>query len=525
MHKVSPYSAAAVGVLAVAIAIIIYLYKVTPSGFLPTEDKGYFITAVELPGSSSTQRTTKVVSKVEQFLLHQPGVDHVFALSGFSLIQGVNQTSSATMFVVLKPWDERRKAAEQVDGLLQSSNGYFFTQLPEAFVFAFNAPEIIGLGTTSGLELNLEDHGMNDVGKFAAIAQQYAQDLAKTGAVVGVNTTIRADAQQLYLDVDREKVKSLGVSLSDVFATLQTMLAYDYVNDFNLYGKTYHVQVEAQSQFRQRPEDIGKFYVRSASGLMVPLGSLVRTSFRAGPTVVTRFNGATSALVIGTPAPGKSSGDMLDAAEKLVRDKYDALNIGYGFSGQSFQEKESSGQGGIVFGLGLVMAFLVLAAQYESWSTPFAVMIGVPFGVLGAFLGLFVLRHPNDLYFDIGLLVVIGLEAKNAILMVEFAIEQRATGKSVEDAAVEAGRERIRPILMTSFAFILGVVPLVIATGAGASARHSLGIGVFFGMLVSTLLGVAIIPNLFIFVRKLSERMSAHPPSASALARIPAGDD
>jgi multidrug efflux pump subunit AcrB len=319
--------------------------------------------------------------------------------------------------------------------------------------------------------------------------------------------------------------------LSDVFATLQTMLAYDYVNDFNLYGKTYHVQVEAQSQFRQRPEDIGKFYVRSASGLMVPLGSLVRTSFRAGPTVVTRFNGATSALVIGTPAPGKSSGDMLDAAEKLVRDKYDALNIGYGFSGQSFQEKESSGQGGIVFGLGLVMAFLVLAAQYESWSTPFAVMIGVPFGVLGAFLGLFVLRHPNDLYFDIGLLVVIGLEAKNAILMVEFAIEQRATGKSVEDAAVEAGRERIRPILMTSFAFILGVVPLVIATGAGASARHSLGIGVFFGMLVSTLLGVAIIPNLFIFVRKLSERMSAHPPSASALARIrdvaptPAGDD
>jgi multidrug efflux pump subunit AcrB len=213
---------------------------------------------------------------------------------------------------------------------------------------------------------------------------------------------------------------------------------------------------------------------------------------------------------------------MLEAAEKLVKDKYDAMNIGYGLSGESFQEAESSGQGGVVFGLGLVMAFLVLAAQYESWSTPLAVMIGVPFGVLGAFLGLFVLHHPHDLYFDVGLLVVIGLEAKNAILMVEFAVEQRAAGRSIEEAAVEAGRERIRPILMTSFAFILGVAPLVAASGAGAAARHSLGIGVFFGMLVSTLLGVNIIPNLFIFVRKVSERMGAR--RFGAPAGLPAAD-
>jgi len=529
MHKVSPYSAAAVGVLGIAIAIIVYLYKTTPKGFLPSEDKGYFITAVELPGSSSTQRTTKVLNKVEQFLLHQPGVDHVFGLSGFSLISGVAQTSSATIFAVLKPWEERQKSSEQVDALLQAANGYFFTQIPEAFVFSFNAPEIIGLGTTSGLELNLEDHGVGDFGKFAAIAQQYAKDLGSTGAVVGVNTTIRADAQQLYLDVDRDRVKSLGVSLNDVFTTLQTMLAFDYVNDFNLYGKTYRVQVEAQSPFRQRPEDIDHFYVRSAAGTMVPLGALVHTSFRAGPTVVNRFNGFTSALVIGAPAPGRSSGEMLEAATKLIKDKYEAMNVGYGFSGQSFQESRSSGQGAVVFGLGLMMAFLVLAAQYESWSTPFAVMIGVPFGILGAFLGLFFLRHPHDLYFDVGLLVVIGLEAKNAILMVEFAVEQRHAGRSIEDAAVEAGRERIRPILMTSFAFILGVVPLVVATGAGAAARHSLGIGVFFGMLVSTLLGVDIIPNLFIFVRKWSERLEARrgkaalPPAAHAPS-APSGD-
>ncbi|HWW53625.1 MAG TPA: efflux RND transporter permease subunit, partial [Acidimicrobiales bacterium] len=522
MHRVSPYSAAAVGVLCVAVGIIVYLYRTTPSGFLPSEDKGYFITAVELPGSSSAQRTTQVLAKVEQSLLHQPGIDHVFGLSGFSLISGVNQTSSATIFSVLSPWENRPKRSEQVDGLLQASNGYFFSQIPEAFAFSFNAPEIIGLGTTSGLEMNLQDRGINNFGKFAATAQEFAQDLGKTGDVVGVNTTIRADAQQLYLDVDRDKAKSLGVSLDDVFRTLQTMLAYDYVNDFNLYGKTYRVQVEGQAPFRQRPEDLGKLYVRSASGAMVPLGSLVRISFRAGPTVVNRFNGFTSALVIGAPAPGKSSGQMLEAAEKLVKDKYEAMNIGYGLSGESFQESESSGQGGVVFGLGLVMAFLVLAAQYESWSTPLAVMIGVPFGVLGAFLGLFILHHPHDLYFDVGLLVVIGLEAKNAILMVEFAIEQRAAGRSIEDAAVEAGRERIRPILMTSFAFILGVAPLVVASGAGAAARHSLGIGVFYGMVVSTLLGVNIIPNLFIFVRKASERLGAR--RSASPAGVPARD-
>ncbi len=536
MHKISPYSGAAVLVLFVAIATIVYLYRTTPSAFLPGEDKGYFITAVELPGSASTQRTTAVLNKVEQFLLHVPGVDHVFGLSGFSLVQGgVTQTSSATIFSVMKPWDQRRDKKAQVEGELAAANGYFFTQIPEAFVFSFNPPEIIGLGTTSGLELNLQDRGINNVAKFAGIAQQYAQELGRTGSVAGVQTTIRADAQQLYLDVDREKAKSLGVQLNDVFLTLQTMLAYDYVNDFNLYGKTYHVQVEAQAPFRQRPEDIGKLYVRSSSGMMVPIGSLVQTSFRAGPTVVNRFNGFTSAPVYGTAAPGKSSGQMLAAAEKLLKDKYEAMGVGYSYSGESFQEKAASGQGLTIFALGIVMAFLVLAAQYESWSTPLAVMIGVPFGILGAFLGLALVRQfaattpANDLYFDIGLLVVIGLEAKNAILMVEFAIEERLRGTSIEDSAVIAGRARIRPILMTSFAFILGVLPLVIASGAGAGARRSLGISVFSGMVFSTLLGVNIIPNLFIFVRKLSERLAARGHAAGGVepspAPAPAGDD
>jgi multidrug efflux pump len=528
MRRVITFPIAAVGVLLVAICLIVILFKTIPTGFMPTEDKGYYIVAVELPGSASQQRTTAVIEQVENFLLHQDGVDHVFALSGFSLIQQVNQTSSGTIFAVLKPWDERKKKSQQVDGLLQQFNGWAFMKIPEAIVFGINAPEINGLGTTSGLELRLQDRGVNDIRKFAALAQEFSQDLGKTGDVTSVNTTIRVDAPQLYVNVDRDKVKSLGVNLTDVYTTLQTLLAFDYVNDFNIYGRTYHVQVEAQEPFRQRPEDLSKFYVRSASGAMVPVGALVNTSFRSGPTVVQRFNGFTSALVIGVPGPGKSSGQMLAATEKLITDKYQAQGIGYGYSGQSYQEKASSGQGNIVFMLGIVMAFLVLAAQYESWSTPFAVMIGVPFGILGALTGLWLLHSDNDLYFQVGLLVVIGLEAKNAILMVEFAIEQRMAGKSIEDAAIIAGRERIRPILMTSFAFILGVVPLLLATGAGAKARHSLGTGVFFGMVLSTLLGVNIIPNLFVFVRRLSEgKMFEHSPGASAdLTPAPAlGDD
>jgi hydrophobe/amphiphile efflux-1 (HAE1) family protein len=528
MRRVIVFPVAAVGVLLVAICAIVFLFKTIPTGFMPTEDKGYYIVAVELPGSASQQRTTATIEKVEKFLLHQDGVDHVFALSGFSLIQQVNQTSSGTIFAVLKPWDERKKKSQQVDGLLQQFNGWAFMTIPEAIVFGINAPEINGLGTTAGLELRLQDRGVNDIRKFANLAQQFAQELGKTGDVTSVNTTIRVDAPQLYVTADRDKVKSLGVSLTDVYTTLQTLLAFSYVNDFNIYGRTYHVQVEAQEPFRQRPEDLSKFYVRSNTGAMVPIGALVNTSFRSGPTVVQRFNGFTSALIIGAPAPGKSSGQMLAATEKLISDKYQSLGIGYGYSGQSYQEKASSGQGNIVFLLGIVMAFLVLAAQYESWSTPFAVMIGVPFGILGALTGLFLLHSDNDLYFQVGLLVVIGLEAKNAILMVEFAIEQRTAGKSIEDSAIIAGRERIRPILMTSFAFILGVVPLLVATGAGAAARHSLGTGVFFGMVLSTLLGVNIIPNLFVFVRRLSEgKMFEHSPGASAdLTPAPAiGDD
>jgi multidrug efflux pump subunit AcrB len=317
---------------------------------------------------------------------------------------------------------------------------------------------------------------------------------------------------QLFVRVDEDAARARGVGTGQIFSTLQTMLSRLYVNDFNLYGRTYRVQAEAQASFRQRPEDVGRFYVRSVANEMVPLSALVRTEMRSAPSVLTRFNGFPSATITGTPKSGQSSGQMLDAVEALVADKYAARGIGFDYSGESYQERASSGQSGLVLALALVLVFLVLAALYESWSVPFAVLLGVPFGVLAAMVAVWVRGMPNDVYFQVGLFAVIGLAAKNAILIVEFATELRAQGLSIREAALEAARERFRPILMTSFAFILGVAPLVIASGAGAESRHSLGTSVFFGMLGATLLGVFFIPLFFFGIRSLVERRPVPQP-------------
>ncbi len=489
----------------VVVALLVVLVRSVPTGFLPTEDKGYFGMLIELPDNASRQRTEAVVRQVEGFLKQQPAINHVVSLVGLNFIQSANQTNAAIMFVMLKPWEERSAQKDQLPAVLGAVNGYLF-QLKETRGFAFNLPEIIGLGTTAGLEMNLQDRGVNDVTRFAGLTGAFAGDANASPDVRGVYPTIRVNTPQLFVQVDREKVKALGLSLTDLFQTLQASLSTLYINDFNRYGKTYRVQAEAQPQFRQTPEDVGRLYVRGPNQQMVPVSALTRTEFRAGPSVITRFNGFTSALVVGSPAPGRSSGQMLAAVERLAQDKYAAQGVGYAFSGQSYQERVSGGQGGLVFGLGLVMVFLVLAAQYESWSIPFAVLLGVPFGTLGALLGVWLRGMPNDVYVQIGLIVVVGLAAKNAILIVEFANELRAQGRSIRDAALEAGRERLRPILMTSFAFILGVLPLLTSSGAGAASRHSIGTGVFFGMLVATTIGVFFIPMFFASIRSVSER-------------------
>ncbi|HEX6809867.1 MAG TPA: multidrug efflux RND transporter permease subunit [Gemmatimonadaceae bacterium] len=503
----------------VILGLIFIMIRIVPTAFLQTEDKGYFAISVELPDDASLQRTNAVVQHVEQYLLARHDVRHVVALVGLSLIQGASQTSSATMFVNLKPWDERANAGD----ILNQANGQFF-QNRDATIFGFNLPEIPGIGVTSGLELNLQDQGVNDLQRFAAIANEFASDANKLPQVQQARASIRVNVPQIYVDVDRAKAKSLGVSLSDLFQTLQSLLGTLYVNDFNLYGKTYRVQIEAQQPYRMQPNDIGSLFVRGGNNQMIPVSALTKVEFRSGPNIVTRFDGFTSALVTASPGNKRSSGEMLDAVENLARTKYAALGVGEGLSGQSYQERASAG-GGLVLSLGIIMVFLVLAAQYESWSIPFAVLLGLPFGVLGAYLGMWLRGIPSDVYFQIGIITVVGLAAKNAILIVEFASEQRAQGKSVRDAAVEAGRERLRPILMTSLAFILGVVPLVVAGGAGAVSRHSIGTAVFAGMLFATSIGTLFIPLFFALIRRASEHVFGHHGASQPAPARPAEGD
>jgi multidrug efflux pump subunit AcrB len=349
---------------------------------------------------------------------------------------------------------------------------------------------------------------------FARQVEAVLADMNKLPETPGAATTFRANVPQVFVHVDRETAKARGVELDELFATLQAMLSSLYINDFNIYGRTYRVQAEAQTRFRQSPEDIGRLYVRSDSSEMIPLSALTRAEFRGAPSVLSRFNGFPSALVTSTAPPGVSSGQQLDAAERLLA-RYADQGVGYAYSGQSYQERASSGQAGLVFALGLVLVFLVLAAQYESWSIPFAVILGIPFGVMGAFLGVWLRGIPSDIYFQVGLITVVGLAAKNAILIVEFANELRGRGLAVRDAAMEAARERFRPILMTSFAFIFGVAPLMVATGAGAASRHSLGTGVFSGMLTATTVGVFFIPLFFAVIRSVTEGWRRRVPGAA----------
>ncbi|HEV8195219.1 MAG TPA: multidrug efflux RND transporter permease subunit [Gemmatimonadales bacterium] len=506
-----------IAVFLVVVGLTLLLFRKVPGAFIPLEDKGFFVLAVQLPDAASRQRTEEVVTRVEKLVLADSSVMSTVTLVGLDLLTFSQQTNSATMFVRLKPWDQRHGKSQSLDGILARVNGQLFG-IKEALSFGFNFPEIPGLGRTSGLEMNLQARTGVDYRDFAAIAQNFVRDANALPEVQGAVTQIRADVPQVYVKVDKDAAYARGVGPGQIFSTLQAMLSTLYINDFNLAGRTYRVQAEADTMFRQKPEDIGRFYVRSSHGDMVPLSALVSTEMRGGPSIISRFNGFPSALVTAQPREGKSSGQLIAAVERLVADKYAAQGIGYGYSGQTFQERISSGSSSLVIVLGLIMVFLVLAAQYESFAIPFAVLLGVPFGVFGALLGAWLRGMANDVYFQVGMIAVIGLAAKNAILIVEFANELLAQGYSVRDAAREAARQRLRPILMTSFAFILGVTPLVLAGGAGAASRHSIGTGVFTGMLVATFVGVFFIPLFFAVIAGLTKRGRAAATNAPAPA-------
>jgi hydrophobe/amphiphile efflux-1 (HAE1) family protein len=506
-------------VFAVSVVLIAVLFRRVPGGFVPTEDKGFFAISVQLPDAASLQRTTAVVQQIERIVQAEPAVEDVVAIVGLDLLTQSNQTNTATMFARLKPWGERGGAGNAVDAVLGRVNGRI-AGIKEAIGFGFNFPEIPGLGTTAGLEMNLQQRAGSDITAFGGAVQAFVADANKT-ATQGANGGVRTDVPQLFVTVDEDAARARGVGTAQVFATLQTMLSTLYINDFTLYGRPYRVQAEAEQRFRQRPEDVGRFHVRSAAGAMIPVSALVTTEMRSAPSLLTRFNGFPSATITGTPQPGQSSGQMLDAVEKLIDDKYAAQGVGFAYSGESYQERAAGGQSATVLGLALVLVFLVLAAQYESWTVPFAVILGIPFGLLGAIVAVWLRGMPNDVYFQVGLFAVIGLAAKNAVLIVEFATELVARGATVRDAALQAARERFRPILMTSLAFILGVAPLVFASGAGAGSRHSLGTSVFFGMLGATALGVFFIPLFYVTIRSLATRRAAASGRPTA-APVPA---
>jgi hydrophobe/amphiphile efflux-1 (HAE1) family protein len=499
------------GVFAVVLVLAVVLWTRIPTAFIPTEDKGYMALSVQLPDAASLQRTEATVANIEKVIRAEPAAVNMVALVGLDILSQSNATNGATVFLNVKPWDERSKH-DALDSLAARINGKLFG-MQDALAFGFNLPEVPGLGVTAGVEINLQNRNGQDIRSFAQHVQEFRQAVNQLPAAGALNSNFRASVPQVYVTVDRAAAKARGVNLTELFATLQAFLSSLYINDFNLFGKTYRVQAKAGEEYRQAPSDIGRLYVRGTNDAMIPVSSLTTTSFRSAPTVIGRFNGFTSAQFTGAPKPGHSSGELLQQVDQLIQNQFASSGLGVSYSGQSYQERASSGAAAVVFALGMVLVFLVLAAQYESWTVPFAVLLGIPFGLLGALLGIWIRSQPNDIYFQVGLITVVGLAAKNAILIVEFANELRARGMDIREAAIEAARERLRPILMTSFAFILGVLPLMLASGAGAASRHSIGTGVFSGMLFATTIGIFFIPLFFSVIRRLAERSSKRKPA------------
>ncbi len=506
-------SALSVVIFAGILLLAAGLFKTIPSSFLPEEDQGYFITIVQLPDGASKQRTEAVLSKIEQYFLSIPAVHSTDALAGQNFVFNTRGPNAATMFLPLRHWDERQEPQNHVKALIGAAYGEF-AKIPDALILAFNAPSIRGLGATGGFSLQLQDPSGGDFNKFAAVAQEFVNKARQHPAIGAIGTSFRVSAPRLFARVNRERAKALGVPISEVFDTLQAYFGNLYVNDFLKFGRVYRVQTEAEAQYRSTPEDIARIYVRAVSGqgpAMIPLDTIVTTEFTSGPDPVTHFNGYNTALVLGAAAPGYSSGQVLDALEQVAQEVLVPQGYGIDWSGISYQERMVGRQSLFAFAFGLLMVFLVLAAQYESWAVPFAVILAVPFGMFGALSAVWVRGLTNDIYFQIGLVTLIGLAAKNAILIVEFANKRYAAGQPLADAAMEAARLRFRPIIMTSMAFILGVVPLVVATGAGAASRHSIGTGVFGGMLAATFLAILFVPLFFVLVRNISRRIIGRP--------------
>lgn len=483
-------------------------YQNTPTGFLPTEDQGYVIIAVQLPDAASLERTHEVMERMNKVFAETEGVEHWFVLGGFSLLDGTNAPNGATAFAAWSDWEERKSPELSQEALVAKLQAEF-AKIQEPFVLVLVPPSIQGLGVAGGFQMQVQDRE----GVGADILQERTQALIdearKRPEIGAAASTFRAGVPQVYLNIDRVKAERMGVLLSDVFAALQANLGSVYVNDFNKFERTYQVRVQADSQFRGDPSLLRKIEVRNRDGGRVPLGTLLSPDLRVGPQSVIRYNLYPTASITGGAAPGISSGEALKAMENVAGEVL-PRSMGFEWTGTAFQEQRISGEAIIVFSLAVLLVYLVLAAQYESWLLPLAVILVVPLGLLGVVAAVNIRAMDNNVYTQIGVVLIIALASKNAILIVEFARELRLKGYSITEAAVEASRLRFRPILMTSFAFILGVVPLVKATGAAAASRQALGTAVFGGMITSTVLAVFFVPVFYLVIQGLIEFWS--PP-------------
>ncbi len=506
---------------AALVAVTMRWYASLPTGFLPTEDQGYVIGGVQLPDAASQARTAQVIEKINRVIRDTPGVARWTSIAGLSILDRTIASNVATFFVMFRPWGERTDASLSQDAIVANLRRRLGV-IQEGRTFVFPPPAIRGLGVAGGFQMQIEDRGNVGLEALGKITQEMVHDGASQTGLAALNTTFRPAVPQLFADVDRVKVKTLGISLASVFDTLQAYLGSTYVNDFNLFGRTYQVRVQAEPSFRVTADDIKRLDVRNSTGQMVPLSTLVDVRKTIGPQVINRYNLYPSAAITGEAAPGQSSGQALLLMEQMAAAKLPA-SMGFDWTGMSYQEKKVGGEAYLIFGLAVLLVYLVLAAQYESWSSPAAVVFVVPLALLGTVVAVSLRGMDNNVYTQIGVVLLIALSSKNAILIVEFARHQRAAGKSIAEAAVGAARLRLRPILMTSFAFILGIYPLVVAQGAGAVSRRALGTAVFGGMLASTFLAVLFVPVFYCVFQGWSERRSRPPDQPERRTGEPGG--
>ena len=481
---------------------ILLLHRIIPTSFLPVEDQGYFKIELELPEGATLERTRQVTERAISFLGKNPYIAYVQNVTGSSPRVGSNQARSE-LTVILKPWEERKETS--INKIMSEVQKHL-EEYPECKVYLSTPPVIPGLGSSGGFEMQLEARGEATFDNLVQAADTLMYYASKHKELAGLSSSLQAEIPQLYFDVDRDKVKMLGVPLADVFSTMKAYTGSVYVNDFNMFNRIYKVYIQAEAPYREHKDNINLFFVKASNGVMVPLTSLGNASYTTGPGSIKRFNMFTTAVIRGEAAHGYSSGQAMEIMEQIARDHLPD-NIGLEWSGLSYQEKQAGGQTGLVLALVFLFVFLFLAAQYESWTLPVAVLLSLPIAALGAYLGVWICGLENDVYFQIGLVMLVGLAAKNAILIVEFAKVQVDNGEDIVTAAINAARLRFRPILMTSLAFVLGMLPMVLASGPGSASRQAIGTGVFFGMIFAIVLGIILVPFFFVMVYKTTTKI------------------